>query len=964
MGRGEELTRIDRALDGPGPVMGAVEIAGEPGIGKSSLLAELCERADARKQLVLQGRAVEFERTVPFAPFVDALDDYLASLSPAFFSRLGDQDVAELARMFPSLGKLDAPATAAPGDERYRSHRAVRALLERLATRQPVVVALDDLHWADEASLELVSHLLRRRPRGPILLAVALRLRRAPALLRRSLDGVDSQPQPERIELRPLSEGEVDDLLGDRFDPEVRSGLYRESGGNPFYLEQLARVAREGGSARIPEVGAGEDAALGGVPRAVATTIGRELAGLAPRTRQLLQGAAIVGASFEAGLASEAAGMGEAEALPAMDEALDRDLARPTEVPREFSFRHPIVRRAVYESSPRGWRLGAHARVADALAARRASASVRAPHVEASATAGDEDAIALLTEAARDAAPRAPAAAAHWYQSALHLLPGDDLGRRLTLLAARAQALSAAGRFAEARHSLDDVLSALGDGQPAARARIVAACARIDQILGRHGEAEELLLSSLEDLPDGASRESADLKIQLASECFFTGDFDGLRRWIGEAMDDAASREDAAALAAATGLLGCAEYMVDDIDAARERLDEATRLFEALADEELSQRLHSLAWCGITEVYLERFDRAMALFERGLATALATGHGHVPILMRIGQAMSLLWQGRLVEGAERVDLAVEASLLTANRQFLTWALWVRCWAATLSGELSEAIRLGEQAVEASGGSGDPVSVMARAYLAEARFEAGSDPDRCHDDLLAGVGGEALDLVECGFRPHWQEILARMKLASADIEAARSWAAKAEADAATVDVPGRTAEALRARAAVMLAEGNHEGASKAALAAAASAEQSGLEIEIARSRILAGRALAAGGDREAAAAWLERAREDLDRCGAARYRDEAARELRRIGHRVPRRGRRGADEEGIGALSERERGIADLVAEGRTNRQIAEALFLSPKTVENHLARIFSKLEVSSRAEVAGLIERGRHGAPS
>jgi DNA-binding NarL/FixJ family response regulator len=123
-------------------------------------------------------------------------------------------------------------------------------------------------------------------------------------------------------------------------------------------------------------------------------------------------------------------------------------------------------------------------------------------------------------------------------------------------------------------------------------------------------------------------------------------------------------------------------------------------------------------------------------------------------------------------------------------------------------------------------------------------------------------------------------------------------------------------------------------------------------------------LVAGGDREAAAAGLERAREDLDRCGAARLRDEAPRELRRIGHRVPRPGRRGADEEGIGALSDRERGIADLVAEGRTNRQIAEALFLSPKTVENHLARIFSKLEVSSRAEVAGLVERERHDAPS
>jgi predicted ATPase len=137
-----------------------VQILGEPGIGKSRLLAELCRRGEDRGYLVLDGRAAEFERDVPFGLIVDALSDYIGSLDPAILRAHDDDPLQELASIFPSLPRQE-PAThgAAHGAERYRLHYAIRSVLERLSERQPMVLALDDLHWADAASIEMLAHL-------------------------------------------------------------------------------------------------------------------------------------------------------------------------------------------------------------------------------------------------------------------------------------------------------------------------------------------------------------------------------------------------------------------------------------------------------------------------------------------------------------------------------------------------------------------------------------------------------------------------------------------------------------------------------------------------------------------------------------------------------------------------------------------------------------------------------------
>jgi predicted ATPase len=164
VGRVQEIAELEWACDRVVP--GApyvVEIVGESGIGKSRLLAELARRAARRGFLVLDGRSAEFEHDIPFGLIVDAPHDYVAALEPSVIRAPDEDSVAELASILPSLSAF-ATGRARPrrDAERYRVHYAVRSLLEKLATRQPVLLSLDDAHWADPASFEVIAHFLRR----------------------------------------------------------------------------------------------------------------------------------------------------------------------------------------------------------------------------------------------------------------------------------------------------------------------------------------------------------------------------------------------------------------------------------------------------------------------------------------------------------------------------------------------------------------------------------------------------------------------------------------------------------------------------------------------------------------------------------------------------------------------------------------------------------------------------------
>ena len=413
----------------------AVELVGEPGIGKTRLLAELATRAGHRDQLVLSGSASELEGDLPFWVFVNALDDYVRGLDPRLLDLLDPGVRAQLGNVFPSLSRL-ADQDDAVQRERYRTHRAVRELLERLTATRPLVLILDDVHWADPASVELLGSLLRRPPDAGVLIALAARPGQLPAGLKTELDRAHRTDTLTRVTLTAMTRAEADEFLGPSVDPATAATLYDESGGNPFYLEQLARsLERETTTAPAT---ARVTADLG-VPAPVASALADELALLSDSAHLLLQGAAVVGDPFEPELAGAAAGVVESVALTAVDELTAVGVIRRTEVPRRFRFRHPLVRRAVYDCAPAGWLLAAHERSAAALAGRGASATERAHHVERSGRRGDARAVAVLREAGEEAAHRAPESAARWYADALRLLRDDaPAGDRVELLLARA----------------------------------------------------------------------------------------------------------------------------------------------------------------------------------------------------------------------------------------------------------------------------------------------------------------------------------------------------------------------------------------------------------------------------------------------------------------------------------------------------------------------------------------------
>ena len=244
VGRAEELGSFDQVLgEVDQGVASAIVLIGEPGIGKTRFLAEFARSADEHGRLVLAGSASELERDLPFSVFVDALDEYLRGLGPDRLAMLDEDVRTELSHVFPSLSALGTASGVALQHERYRSHRAVRALLEELAKTRSLVLVLDDVHWADSASVELLGALLRRPPAAGVLIVLAVRPHQMPERLSAAIERADRAGAVTRIELGALTALEARQLVG-----EEAAVLYDESGGNPFYLEQLARsLGRHGG---------------------------------------------------------------------------------------------------------------------------------------------------------------------------------------------------------------------------------------------------------------------------------------------------------------------------------------------------------------------------------------------------------------------------------------------------------------------------------------------------------------------------------------------------------------------------------------------------------------------------------------------------------------------------------------------------------------------------------------------
>jgi DNA-binding NarL/FixJ family response regulator len=958
VGRAAELGVIDGVLaDLERRSFRALELRAEPGMGKTRLLSELAGRGDALGHIVLSGSAAELETDLPFWMFVDALDEYLQALDERRIKALEAETLSDLAGVFPALQRHEAGA--AQGADRYRTHRAFRQLLEALAATKPLVLVLDDLHWADPASLELLSSLLRRPPDAAVLLAIGLRPRQLDEGTGGALERARSDGILTRVELGALSASEARELLGPDVGGATAETLYEESSGNPFYLQQLAR------SPQTTDLAAGaEGVSLAGVevPGAVAAALRGELALLSDDDRRVLEGAAVSGDPFEPELAAAAAGVPEATAVDALDELLRRDLVRPTDVPRRFRFRHPLVRGAVYEAAPGGWLLGAHERSAAALAERGAPVTTRALHVERSARHGDREAIALLREAGEASLARAPAAAARLFGAAIRLLPHDaEPAARVQLLEAMGWAHTSYGGFHEGYAAMREGLALRAGDSVSERVRHAAALAFLENLIGLHEEAHERLTAALGELPDQSSPAAVALMTELGIDAFFRMDYAGMRDHSRRAVEAARALGDEALMATPAGVLAFADVLDGDLEAAEASIAAAAALVDGMSDDEIAEARRATNNLACAEFFSDRYADAIRHSERAFAVAAARGQANfLPTLFWTG--LFRRGTGRLTEARELQDTAVEVARLSGHAQGLGWNLAGRALTAISVGDIEPALADAEEAVEAVKGQGASFPWMwARFGLAAALVEAG-DAARARDELLDAGGGVELTLLPAGWRPEAFELLTRCMLATGSPEEAA--AAAANSASASQGLPMHGAAADRAAAAVALGAGDPTAAAERALASAAACDGVGAPVEAAISRMLAGRALAQAGERERATAEFTTAASTFEECGAEPRRDAAERELGKLGKRVHRRTRRGkADGTGIETLTERELEVARLVVDRKTNAEIAAALFLSPKTVETHIRHLFQKLEVSSRVEVARVVERADRAHP-
>lgn len=954
VGRVEELAAIDRAIENLGRGQAAaLEIVGEPGIGKTRLLSELAARADERGHVVLSGSASELEQDLPFGVFEDAIDEYVRGLDPARLAALDDQTRRELAQMLPSFADPAGRPAAVLETERHRSHRAVRTLLEVLAQPRPLALVLDDMHWVDPGSAELLGALVRRLPAAPVLLVLATRPRRANVRLATALERGARMGVLERIALGGLSLGETKELLADAGNGALTHELHEMSGGNPFYLEQLLRSVNDS-----HDTDPAGPIAIGGVelPSPVAIAITEELSLLPAEARRVLEGAAVVGDPFEPELAAAAADVTEEMAIEAIDQLEQLDLVRTTDVPRRFRFRHPLVRRAVYDLTSSGWRLASHERTFAALTDRGASAVARAYHAEASGRVGDPAVVALLREAGETLASRSPEGAARWFAASLRLLPevGSDT-ERVGILTSLAAAHAATGRFLPALDALRDAAAVTPPDDVIGHTRLAVECAVLEQLLGRHAEARVRLEGALRRLDDSASREAVILMVRLAMDSFYRPGNDDWRDRMRQALGLAEELTDpprVALVLSVTAVLHAFASETDGLGFA----DRAAAMVDSMADDEIVTQLDALVYLAAAEAYLERFDQGIAHARRALALARATSQtALLPIL--VPALFTALWmRGRLAEALDVLEDAIESARLAGNDQ--TLALYIADLAGTTAwmGDLERARAAAEESRELADNLEDTVIGMFVGVCMGATLLECGDHAAAADAMIARCGGPALAGVPGVWRALYLDWLTRCLLALGR----RNDAARAAADAETVaDTTALTlgrAWADRAQARILLDGGDAEAAAQRALASVAAAEGVKARFEAAIGRIVAGQALAAAGARDQAVSELGLAAEILDACGAVRYRDQAEHELRRLGQgraRTPRGRSTGA---GVASLTDRELQVAHLVVDRKTNPEIAAELVLSLKTVETHLRHIFGKLGVTSRVEVARAIE--------
>ncbi|MGW1835138.1 AAA family ATPase [Streptomyces sp. NPDC002067] len=900
VGRAPELATLDALLDGE-PGLTVVDLTGEPGIGKSRLLGRFAQRARRRGHVVLRGRATEAERSSPLQPFADALTD------------LGEEE----ARALPALAAFTAG----------HSPRDVARALAR--TPPPgLVLALDDLHWADAPSVRLLDHLVAHPVAAPVLIVAARRVRQSPPGLSAALARGADMGAVVRLDVGPPGPEEF---------PPGTEAAYADSGGNPLYLRALAGA------------GPGDGAALSAL-----SVVLDELAPLTPLERRVVEAVCVLGAQATTELAAtltETDGPGLVAALRAV---VARDLVRPGADGHGLAARHPVFARLVLDGLDPWRRRELHRRAAEALAEAGAPASVRADHIERTLTRWEPEAGAVLVEAAVQSAVTDPAATARRLATALRLLPGHlphHLDTRRELMLLRARALGAAGAVKESRDLLHELIALRppgSGGDDELRTAAVLLCAFMERHLYRYPEADALLRRELDRRPGPPPPQRDALVVEWGNHSLFATRFPLVREELARTLAATRVRGDELGEAEALTLAALGEAYEGETDAARRYADAGAALTDVLPDAHLvglGEPMVRLAW---SEVFLDRYADALRHTERGTEIARRSGRPFTLSQLNLCAAYAHCQQGRVTEALRLADESVAVARTLGGGERLGFSLAMRATVllqARPPGD-PEVLAEAEEAVAAVGAVEGWWATLARCLVAYAVQGAG-DPHRVRDVLLSAGGGRDLPRVQPSVRPNFLELLAGSALETGDVADAEYWAGLASAEARRLGVPTQTGAALRALGMVEARRGRPAAAARAFIGAAEESARSGAGLREAHSALLAvPYAKAAGDDAGAAALWRRGHRIAAD--GGAVLLLALADRLRPAEPGVP---------DVLGELSRREREVAGLVAAGLSNQAVAEKLHLSTRTVESHVARVYRKTGIGSRAALVALMAR-------
>ena len=918
LGRDDELAVLVAALQAVASGRAhTVLIEGEAGIGKSRLIEEAQTEAERLGFQVFSGRAEELERMRPFGAIADALAGRDPS-SPA------EEAMRALVR--------ESTATE------VRLIDAFLDLMEERAIASPVALVVEDLHWADPGTLAALRSVSRRLAYLPILIVGTHRPHPETDELARLIDA-SSREGATTLVLGPLADGTVTGLAEDVLGMPIGESLARAltmASGNPLYVTELVRGLHEQGAITITDGAA--DAEVEALPATLRITILRRLSFLPAETIEVLRYAAVVGSTVGA---EELAAVTE-HTVPAVIATLAPALASKVLLERKtgMSFRHDLIREAIYQDIPESVRASMHVEAAKALLSFSGSQQQAAEHLLRGVHKGTQDLLDLMLEIAKPLRHGAPRLAVELTQRVIELradpdAEADKLRAHVLLPMARV------GRGADALVLAEQMLSRSQDLATEARIRLAR-----NELLATDGRAVERIpeLTLLADDPRFPDVFRRRVRATLASFYVRTGQ--AARLQAEQIITEARASDDHQALAVALTCLGTSLGLLGM------PTEGIPHLTEALA---VHQRFRTYLQIPHAQLALQLFmadrleDARRVLDEGGTRDREAGDISSLAAITLPSAWIAFLegrWDDALTESMAYFEM-LEEGIGTSIGEFLARSLLaqIRCRRGDLAGA-ERAVADGRDVVARKGRSlwAECVDWCASDYL-----DAAGDPSGALERALAAWEPE-VGPYSVGARLLGPNIV-RLALAFGRSDQARGVARDAEEAARRAHgVPSAEGAALRCR-------GLLEEDPEILLDAVEWYRKSPRIYERALTIEDAAVAVARAGKKAEATALFKESVAVYEDVGAARDIARAVAAMRTAGIRTGSRASPRRETFGWGALTASERTVAELAAQGLTNRQIAERLFVSKYTVMTHLSHVFTKLGLSSRVELAAAAAR-------